>query len=1241
MRKLFLSILTLLVALSSATAQNYTITAPAPGAVFTACQDLTISYTKSVAAPAQQAVEISFNEGKTFFEVARLTTTDLASGSVTIPAPNKPTTKARVRVRNINTVVNAGVLAANFTITPSLDIAPFAVTGPAGPVTYPLASTQRVTWTGPTDRTYNLSYSLSATGSFLPMATVTGRNYYDWNLPNASSRIYVRVQDAAEPCRVAFSDTLFRSSGATPAIGLTSFNGGEAVISGQSFAVTWNSNGAVLSDTVIVSISYNNGVDWTVLDNKVLRTGPFLWVAPNLTTTQALFRIEDKLNPGTTFDISNSTFNIKAQFLALVTKTVSGTQTGCQNYDVAFNAGGITGFYQILLTTNGGESWYQLSPVVNLPTVGLNTISVLFPSITTTTARLLVVDAFNPALRDTSNPFSIVAGPAALVVTNPTTGQFVNAGQTLPVNWTTTGAVPTVDVAYSTNGGFSYITFATGIANTGTTNWTAPVGQNSNDYVIRVSSSTTACVQAITNTFQVSNAGVVGIIFPVGGEQFLNGQTQTIRWEAAGLTAGNQVAISYSTDGGATYTPIATVPNTGSYNWLVPVVATSQARIRVADASNPVFAQAVSPGNFQIIINFPPVIAPGFTIFLTLPANSVTILTNVSDPENDVLTFSWSQVSGPSAPTLSNIFTGTLSASPLVAGVYVFALTVKDTYDATAIRNFTVQVNPAPTVLVTAWKWIRNGTSTGDDRGNRVVADGFGNAYVVGSINQPTTFGGVTDVTTAGARDAFIAKYDSTGAQVWIRLLGNTQDDEAQGVALLPNGNLVITGWFNISLSIPGTTVITRGGQDMFLASITPSGDWVWLTSGGSSSVDQGTGVAVVGTDIYVGGWVSGNAVFGPVATTGLGSRDALVAKYSMGGMTQWARVVGSSGSDMAFGVSAAQLGTGSGVVLAGFVSGPVTIGAVTYPTAGGRDAFTYALMADGSVVGFRLFGGTGNDQANQVLIGPDPILGMSNPRTYVVGAFQNTMALPGGATLVSAGGDDAFVLSFDLNGTTPLAFRLGRSASDGALDIAITGNTLWVSGYLSNRQPGGPASLGAIDGFVARYNLATVAQLQLLQVGGISVDFAQGIAPSVFGSLFVTGKYKFTGKFGPYEIGGRGNEEMFVGRITNTPLINFRQGDADADAAATTTKHALKVMPNPAQAGGRAQLVLEAINPEAAVAMVRILDVTGRQVSAMQVQVMGGLLSEELTLPQEAGVYLIRVEAAGQGPTTARITVQ
>jgi hypothetical protein len=111
--------------------------------------------------------------------------------------------------------------------------------------------------------------------------------------------------------------------------------------------------------------------------------------------------------------------------------------------------------------------------------------------------------------------------------------------------------------------------------------------------------------------------------------------------------------------------------------------------------------------------NQSPVVNAGSDKTVTLPATSVSLTGTASDPDGTISSYTWTQVSG-TAAALANATTATLSATGLVAGTYIFRLTVKDNAGATASDDVTVTVgtNKAPTVSVGATLNITTATTT-------------------------------------------------------------------------------------------------------------------------------------------------------------------------------------------------------------------------------------------------------------------------------------------------------------------------------------------------------------------------------------------------------------------------------------------------------------------------------------------------------------------------------------------------
>ena len=96
----------------------------------------------------------------------------------------------------------------------------------------------------------------------------------------------------------------------------------------------------------------------------------------------------------------------------------------------------------------------------------------------------------------------------------------------------------------------------------------------------------------------------------------------------------------------------------------------------------------------EVLETRPPNVDAGADQTLDLPTNSTTLSGTANDPDGGDLTYQWTQQGGPSTATLSGDTTLDLMISDLIAGEYVFRLTVTDDENETSFDEVTVMVQP-------------------------------------------------------------------------------------------------------------------------------------------------------------------------------------------------------------------------------------------------------------------------------------------------------------------------------------------------------------------------------------------------------------------------------------------------------------------------------------------------------------------------------------------------------------------
>jgi len=130
-------------------------------------------------------------------------------------------------------------------------------------------------------------------------------------------------------------------------------------------------------------------------------------------------------------------------------------------------------------------------------------------------------------------------------------------------------------------------------------------------------------------------------------------------------------------------------------------------------------------------IQQPPVANAGTDRQITLPLNTVNLAGTGNDPDGGAIVgYLWNQIHGPSQATLGGINTPNITASDLVAGEYIFTLTVTDDEGTTGIDEVSILVNDGQVPIVSAGdnqsivlpvnSIVLNGTASDPDGGSIV-----------------------------------------------------------------------------------------------------------------------------------------------------------------------------------------------------------------------------------------------------------------------------------------------------------------------------------------------------------------------------------------------------------------------------------------------------------------------------------------------------------------------------------------
>ena len=314
----------------------------------------------------------------------------------------------------------------------------------------------------------------------------------------------------------------------------------------------------------------------------------------------------------------------------------------------------------------------------------------------------------------------------------------------------------------------------------------------------------------------------------------------------------------------------------------------------------------------------------------------------------------------------------------------------------------------------------------------------------------------------------------------WSQQFGNTQPDQANGIAVL-DGNIYVVG--DVTGALPGESNEFPSEKSGVVRKYDYQGKVQWTRSIGNNTPgeDSATSVAATAGAVYVAGWTMGVLGGQRVGT----SHEAFVTKYDLDGAVQWTRQFGTMDGDEATAVVA----DASGVYVGGFVE--CCVGRLAELGSTGTDAFVRKYAPDGTELWTHQFGSTDVDRATAMAIDATGV--------YVVGT-TNGEIVEG-----HHGQQDGWLQKFDKDGKMVLlSIQFGATDSnEEANALAVGPSGIYVGGRTTGALNGTkPRALW--DGYVIQFN-ADGKQLWVRQIGSSGDGNVQGLAVGL-DRLLVTG---------------------------------------------------------------------------------------------------------------------------------------
>lgn len=221
--------------------------------------------------------------------------------------------------------------------------------------------------------------------------------------------------------------------------------------------------------------------------------------------------------------------------------------------------------------------------------------------------------------------------------------------------------------------------------------------------------------------------------------------------------------------------------------------------------------------------------------------------------------------------------------------------------------------------------WTKSaGGNSNSEGGFELVCDNANNVYVYGAYYGTGSFGEAPNnvsYTSRGKEDIFLAKYNSSGALLWVKTAGNTDTEGLGGIAYSSTTNSIyVTGAFVYTMSFgsglgtnPLSSVSNNGYYNGFLAKYDLNGNVQWATKIGSSgsnnsycndvAIDESGNPFITGAIRYDGYFYSVNSANAHYLR-GVEYDDPFIAKYSQSGSLLWSILAIDGRDDWVRGIS-------------------------------------------------------------------------------------------------------------------------------------------------------------------------------------------------------------------------------------------------------------------------------------------------------------------------------------------------
>jgi hypothetical protein len=328
-------------------------------------------------------------------------------------------------------------------------------------------------------------------------------------------------------------------------------------------------------------------------------------------------------------------------------------------------------------------------------------------------------------------------------------------------------------------------------------------------------------------------------------------------------------------------------------------------------------------------------------------------------------------------------------------------------------------------------------------------------------------------------KDAFLAKFDSSGTRIWGTYYGDSDPQTGDGLFGDLQGNIYLSGaalGTGTMMATPGAFQTTAGGG--YLSKFSSSGVRIWATQYNGTNIkcitDKSNNVYIFGKT----GSTSGIATSNGHQTSAAGWTDCFIAKFDPNGNRIWGTYYGGASTDNP---GSCAIDTNNNLYICGTSqtsSGTAIATSNSYQNinGGSYDAFLAKFDSLGTRQWGTYYGGVGFDWGNSCEVD-------SNGNVYLIGTASNSTVFPTSNCHQSSfggGSYDAFIVKFSGSGLRIWSTFYGGDGDDEGIDCSVFKSNIIFCGTTTSTNtaipsPGGFLSTpggGPYDCFLAEFDL-------------------------------------------------------------------------------------------------------------------------------------------------------------------------